>query len=153
MANDLRFGSWGPYPSAVRYVRFTNLSHITPDEGIPGVFRAAHLLQGQGALAEHEQVWLAESDAWFAEHLRAPTQLSLRGGYRQPKTALCWFKDTANEHLHRIRALVALLQEHGVAVEEQISAKPGYIVYEDEHQVAAVPFGVARRKDNKRRTA
>ena len=104
-------------------------------------------------LAKDEVMWLAESDAWFASTCARRTQLSLRAGYRQPKTALCWFKDTAKEHLHRIRALVALLQEHGVAVEVRRLRSPGYIVYEDEHQVAAVPFGVARRKDNKRRIA
>lgn len=152
VARCLRLGSRRPYPTAMRYVRFANSSRLASHDGVAGVFRAAHLLEEHGALAEHERVWLAESDRWFAEHLRAPTQLALRGGYRQPKIALCWFKDTAQEHLLWIRSLVALLKEHGVVVRECGSAQPGYIVYEDEYQVAAVPFGAARRRDHRRRS-
>ncbi len=135
----------------MRYVRFANRSRREAQEGITGVFRAAHVLRDRGALAEHEEVWLAELDRWFAENLRVPSRLALRGGHRQPKIALCWFKDTAQVHLQWIRSLVALLREHGVGVEEKLSAKPGYIVYEDEHQVAAVPFGAAHRCDHRRR--
>ncbi|HZS57690.1 MAG TPA: hypothetical protein VFA43_00370 [Gemmatimonadaceae bacterium] len=39
-----------------------------------------------------------------------------------------------------MRQLVTLLEHKDVAVEELRTDKPGYIVYEDEHQVAAVPF-------------
>ena len=33
-----------------------------------------------------------------------------------------------------------ILNEHGIRTEMITSARPGYIVFEDEHQVAAVPF-------------
>ena len=135
----------------VRYVRFANRSRLEADAGIPGVFRAAHVLKEQGALAEHELVWLAELDRWFNEHLHVPSRLALRAGSRQPKVALCWFKDTATVHVRWIRSLAALLREHGVAVEETVSAKPGYIVYEDEHQIAAVPFGATRRHGRRKK--
>ena len=137
----------------MRYVRFALASQQAVDFDGRGVFQAAFALRRAGELTESELVWLAELDDWFARNLRAPDRLSLRSGYRQPALALCWFKDTAKEHLHRIRSLVALLKEHGLDVETSVSERPGYVVYDDEHQIAAVPFGTARRKDHRRRNA
>lgn len=39
-----------------------------------------------------------------------------------------------------MHALVELLRSKDVVVEVAVSDRPGYIVYEDEHQVAAEPF-------------
>jgi hypothetical protein len=39
-----------------------------------------------------------------------------------------------------MRELVALLVHKDVPVEELRTERPGYIVYEDEHQIAAEPF-------------
>ncbi|HUH84044.1 MAG TPA: hypothetical protein VLX85_05515, partial [Stellaceae bacterium] len=54
--------------------------------------------------------------------------------------AISWFKDWANEHVARMRELQRVLEKHGVAVEVLTTERPGYIVYEDEFQVAAYPF-------------
>lgn len=40
-----------------------------------------------------------------------------------------------------MRELVALLEHKAIVVEELRTDRPGYVVYEDEHRVAAVPFG------------
>jgi hypothetical protein len=39
-----------------------------------------------------------------------------------------------------MRELAAFLDNKDVHVEELMTERPGYTVYEDEHQVAAVPF-------------
>jgi hypothetical protein len=39
-----------------------------------------------------------------------------------------------------MRELVALLEHKSLAVEELRTERPGYLVYEDEYQVAAMPF-------------
>jgi hypothetical protein len=56
------------------------------------------------------------------------------------KRAISWFKLSATEHVSRMRELVALLEHKDIAVEEFRTDKPGYIVYDDAHQVAAIPF-------------
>lgn len=47
---------------------------------------------------------------------------------------------SATEHVSRMRE-VTLLEHKDLAVKELRTDRPGYIVYEDEHQVAAIPFG------------
>ena len=39
-----------------------------------------------------------------------------------------------------MRALAALLEHKDTAVDVIESDRPGYVIYEDEHQIAAVPF-------------
>ena len=59
---------------------------------------------------------------------------------RTKKRAISWFRDSAREHIAWIRGLVAILENHGVAVQMLKSNHVGYIVYEDEYQVVAEPF-------------
>ena len=58
---------------------------------------------------------------------------------------MCWFKPAAREHILRIRDIVAILENHGVTTKMLVTRRPGYVVYEDEHQVAAIPFRRKRR--------
>jgi hypothetical protein len=46
----------------------------------------------------------------------------------------------ATEYVSRMHALCRILNEHGVRTEMITSARPGYVVFEDDYQVAAVPF-------------
>jgi hypothetical protein len=54
--------------------------------------------------------------------------------YRKQNKAISWFKDTAHDHLSRIRLLTQILENHGVAVKMLRTDRVGYIVYEDEFQ-------------------
>jgi hypothetical protein len=54
--------------------------------------------------------------------------------------AISWFKPGAREHISKMRELAALLQAHGLAVQQVHTTRPGYVVYEDEFQVTAIPF-------------
>jgi hypothetical protein len=54
--------------------------------------------------------------------------------------ALSWFKDTAREHVAKVRTIVALLEARGVTVLTVATERPGYVVYEDDFQVIAEPF-------------
>ena len=54
--------------------------------------------------------------------------------------AICWYKDSATEHVRRMWALARVLRTHGVAIKMLKTSRPGYIVYEDEFQVCAEPF-------------
>ena len=59
-----------------------------------------------------------------------------------------WFKPSAREHIARAYEMVCLLEQNGVYVQAIKTRRPGYIVYQDEHQVVAEPFadGLLRRK-------
>ncbi|MBL8862416.1 MAG: hypothetical protein JNK02_10435 [Planctomycetes bacterium] len=48
--------------------------------------------------------------------------------------------DWAGGMLARIRTVAAYLRDAGVAVEMQAVANPGLVGYEEEHQVAVVPW-------------
>jgi hypothetical protein len=46
----------------------------------------------------------------------------------------------AVQHIRNVHEIAALLDAHGVAVEILSTDRPGYVVYEDGHQIVAEPF-------------
>jgi len=124
----------------VPFVRFVT-AHNHPNSDEPrGLFSALYDLERQTALSPAELAWFHEQEAWFNAHLRKPDRLARSARPNATARALSWFRDTATEHITRMRALAALLQSKDVAVDVIMTDRPGYIVYEDEHQVAAEPF-------------
>jgi hypothetical protein len=104
------------------------------------------ILTAMGLLAPHESAWLREVVGWFEAHLHSPRDASpgwtwrgkpWRRGARAP---LFWFKAQAREHVQRMQQLIVMLRHHDVPARMMRSARPGEIVYEDGHQVGAVPF-------------
>jgi hypothetical protein len=53
---------------------------------------------------------------------------------------VCWFKPSAKEHIARTYEMCRILEQNGVYVRVFKARRPGYIVYQDEHQVVAEPF-------------
>ena len=99
-----------------------------------GVFTALYGLADEHLLSDYEMSWFVEQETWFTKHLKRPQDL------KDQPTAIAWFKDTATEHISRMRALCALLEHKDMAIAFFQTLKPGRIVYEDEHQVAAIPY-------------
>ena len=79
---------------------------------------------------------------WFNDNLEKPTRFTASKPpfYRKPNKARSWFKNNAKDHLAHIRDLVAILQNHGIAVRMLKTDRVGYVVYEDEFQIVAEPF-------------
>jgi hypothetical protein len=50
-----------------------------------------------------------------------------------------WICASAHDWLTRLRELVVILEEAGIAVDELRTTRPGYILYADAHQVVALP--------------
>ncbi|MER8880819.1 hypothetical protein [Mesorhizobium sp. M0684] len=70
-----------------------------------------------------------------------PTRFSASRHPRAQETAISWVKASADEHVRRLRLLVALVEEAGrIRIDELRTKRPGYIVFEDDHQVVALPF-------------
>lgn len=105
-----------------------------------GVFTALYGLERDGKLAPYELEWFRSAEDWFNAHLKAPQKLSRSTRADAAPAAITWLKASAHEHVTRMRELDALLEHKDFVVEELKTDAPGYVVYEDEFQVAAVPF-------------
>jgi hypothetical protein len=97
-------------------------------------------LEQTGALLPHEQERWASISGWFKQNLPVPTRFARSSKTHASKVALSWFRDTASVHIAKMREIAGILDEHGVVVEMLQDQRPGYVVYQDEHQVAAEPF-------------
>src|SRR2546430_15612813 len=105
-------------PLRMTYLRFV-VGEVDPDSGRElGVFHAVLGLRENGELDPHEEEQHDRIRKWFNDHLEKPTRFTASKPpfYRKKKKAISWFKDTAQEHLARMRLLVAILQNHGVSV-------------------------------------
>jgi len=108
-----------------------------------GVFHALRKLEDSGVLGEAETAVAKQHYQWFKDNLKAPTKFTRsksKAPYRKKRKAISWFKDTAAEHLRRLRDINAILEQHDFRVRMITTDRPGYIVYEDDFQVAAEPF-------------
>ncbi len=107
-----------------------------------GVFHAAAHLRDYGDVEEWEAEALWDFRDWFNSHLEKPTRFTASKPpfYRKQSKAIAWFKDTATEHIERVRQIVTILERHGVVVQTHRTARVGYVVYEDDFQILAEPF-------------
>jgi hypothetical protein len=122
------------------YLRF-----VTPKLDIQsgrrqGLFYAAYELEAAGAIVGDPFEELAALHAWFAKNMQEPSRAARSSRPHRKGLALSWFKETAVAHVSNMRRMQLLLETHGVFAELLKTARPGYIVYEDEHQILAYPF-------------
>jgi hypothetical protein len=105
-----------------------------------GLFQAAKALRESSALSGDDYDRLENIRSWFNDHLDKPKRLSVSARPHSKAQALSWFKDTATEHIAKMREFQQVLERYGVAVEMIKSNRLGYVLYEDEFQIAAYPF-------------
>jgi hypothetical protein len=122
------------------YVRFAISERDENSDQGRGVFNAIYDLEERGELEQHELAWFAEVEKWLDAHRRVPTKLTRSRRRSARNRAICWLKMAAVDHVSRMREAATMLEHHGVPVLELRTERPGYIVYEDEYQVAAIPF-------------
>jgi hypothetical protein len=124
------------------YLRFS-IERRDEDSGRGlGIFHAAGELRDHGSLEEWEANSLWELRDWFNNHLDKPDRFTASKPpfYRKQSKGIAWFKDTATEHIARIREMVTILERHGITVHTFRTERVGYVVYEDEFQIVAEPF-------------
>ena len=124
------------------YLRFVVADIDEDSERALGVFHAVWNLREAGKLYPHDEEQHDSIRWWFDDNLEKPTRFTASKPpfYRKKSKAISWFKDSATEHLARVRELVAILETYGVPVRMLKARRVGYVVYEDEHQVVAEPF-------------
>jgi len=97
-----------------------------------GLFCAAGELQRSDTLWRDDAERLRRALNWFDTNLLVPRGI--------PSRAIFWFKHDADDCHRRTYEIVRLLRENGYTVWAFESARPGRVVYEDERQIAVVPF-------------
>ncbi len=121
----------------MRYYRYCSDYESPHTRQNYGIFICVwHLIRDQKVTAEEERAdWDARQ--WFEENLPIPPC------YREgnPDKAITWFKAQAMEGsiVHELGFYRDLAKKYGVAIDLVISEFPGDIIYEDEHQIAAIP--------------
>lgn len=76
---------------------------------------------------------------WFNDRLEAPDRFFYRACRRAERSGICWFRDSATDHITRARYMAWLLTEIGTPIRIRRDAMPGSILWEDRHQVVALP--------------
>ena len=77
---------------------------------------------------------------WFSDELPEPPRFARSRDSAAHKKAISWFKSSAQNHISKIWELVHFLREHGIHVNMIKTDAPGFVVYEDDHQVVAEVF-------------
>jgi hypothetical protein len=124
------------------YVRFVTGDVNSESQREAGVFQAAYRLRDAGTLDDYDAAHLTEHLNWFNSHLEKPNRFTAAKPpyYRKKNRAISWFKETATEHITRMWEIIRLLESHGLSVRMIKTDRPGYVTYEDEHQIVAEPF-------------
>ena len=129
--------------SSVQYLRFV-LAETHWNTGVPlGPFEAAADLRDNGDTPEYVSCRLRDILEWFNDNLDVPYRFNRaksKNNDRQSTKGISWFKDNARKHISMMRELMAILAEHGYAIEQIRTQRPGYIVFEDNNQIVAEPF-------------
>lgn len=122
------------------YFRFV----ITENEkqfGRPlGIFQALFSLKDFDLIEEYDWTWYNQIVDWFGDNLVEPDNFSRSQKKYAKPLGICWYKPTAHEYISKMYELVTFLNQYNIEVVILKSDKPGYIVYEDEHQIVAEPF-------------
>jgi len=125
----------GP-PRAPGFVRFSVRERHEESGRRCGIFAAAYDVLESAATDPHHAQAVRDALRWFERELPVPD-------LRQ-KRAIFLFKSEARACMDHIWKLSDALSHAGVWVEIQTIARPGRIVYQDEQQVAVLPWSDAR---------
>jgi hypothetical protein len=125
------------------FIRFVQ-SRLDSDSGRrAGILVVAHEFRDSLETPVYTSRRVTTLLAWFTDNLKVPPRFNRsrsKGAWRRNTTGLSWFKDTATEHLNKAHELCNILRDHGYAITILRTDRPGFIVYEDDHQIVAEPF-------------
>ena len=131
-------GPWAPWPGAndqgpprAVFLRFSIPDRHPFSERRSGLFVAAYRLLRRGEVDAGLRATLEAELDWFGEHLPSPDLDEERA---------IFFRSDGGESLCRIWTMLHLLRSAGLQPWMQSVRSPGRVVYEDEYQVAAIPW-------------
>jgi hypothetical protein len=122
------------------FIRFV-IDDLDCDSGKrQGLFQAAKTLRESGKLNAADDDRLEYIRDWFNENLEKPTRLAISSRAHGKNQAISWFKDSAHLHISKMREFKEVLERYGIPVQTITARRLGYVLYEDEFQLAAYPF-------------
>jgi hypothetical protein len=138
-ARNINPGEWLTANLSVRPPRGTFLRFIVLDQevGWTGVFQGRWMIRECSELPDSVQSCYRANRDWLNRHLHSPRQVN--------PESIFWFRAEATECIDRIRELIEIYRVAGHEVRMQATRDPGYILYQDEHQIAAIPQKEKRR--------
>jgi hypothetical protein len=120
------------------------LPRSQPDTGVEeGIFSTAYRLREAANTRATDRRLLDTLLSWFGSNLPVPMRFNRttsKGYYRRRTQGVSWLRLSAAEHVAKMRELAAILEKYGYRVAEITTDRPGYVVFEDDHQVVAEPF-------------
>lgn len=122
------------------YLRFVVNAVVEDSNRLQGVFGACYKLSDDGKFTYAEAEQFAALTKWFGKNLKTPDKFVRSKNPNAKEKALSWFKDSAKEHISKMREMAELLKNHGISVRMIRENRIGYVVYEDEFQIVAMPF-------------
>jgi hypothetical protein len=123
-------------PRRHKFVRLAT-SKIDPESHErQGIFIASDELRRGPLLSKDDRRELRRLLTWFGRNLRAPRDVTPR--------AVFWFRVEAFECIEKVWELVRLLGRYDVRFDAMTCDYPGSVAYEDERQVAAIPYADRR---------
>jgi hypothetical protein len=122
------------------YLRFVVHNKDSDSHRLQGLFHAVYELSDSKKLTYEEEAQFRALTIWFKENLKIPTRFARSKNPKPHNKAISWFKDSAKEHIRKMREMSEILKKHGITTKMIHEKKIGYVVYEDEFQVTAVPF-------------
>jgi hypothetical protein len=128
------------------YIRFITQFINEDNENETGIFQAVRHICEHSLTSGEDSHELKLLNKWFNENLNRPTKFSNATNKNPAPISLSWFKDSAQEHLLKTNDIIKILKKYDLVIERFISKNPGYIVYEDEYQISAIPFKNDRHK-------
>ena len=121
-------------------IRFVTDERHPPYGHRTGIFASAYGVRRGQKLAPADHSELCEILAWFKENLPVPDRFAASRRPHGEETGISWIRTVAHDHLKKLRRMAELVQTTGTHVHELRTTRPGYILYEDHHQVVALPF-------------
>ncbi len=114
------------------FVRLTILRAHSESLQPQGLFGAAYALRRKGRCPAGLEPWLDDTLSWLEDHIYAP--------YMNEPRAVFWFRDEWQVLVEQMWSLAVVLRQAGENVQMVTTRRPGYVIYEDDVQVAAIPF-------------
>lgn len=125
---------------AEKYVRFVTFQKDEVTGEYLGFFNSVYELKRAQQLPSDDHERLTSLLDWFRKMLDAPGRFHRSANPHAHGKGLSWFKPSAEEHIAKARQLLDILDRHGVASQMLTSSRPGYVLYQDEFQVCAIPY-------------
>jgi hypothetical protein len=134
------------------------IRYIAPDSPDQNPWLATGLITVASIFARRrispsiERTLIREVFDWFDLNLDCPPFQKKIRTKEWSDDAVCWFRESATEHLKRMDTLSRILRRNGILVATINSNYPGKIVYRDKHQIVAETpkrqLSWPHRKDN-----